>query len=458
MPNHEIYWNIIYFTVPVAEIFLAGYCFNRLLNPFMKNSKGKCAAGTAYALTMLLFYLSPLPFDHFTSFGVGVFFAFLIMCLTDRNNYEQKAFLAVTFFALRGFTFAMAEILYDRIYRFAENTDYMADHPAMFFPLYIGVCLFYLLAGFIFTMISIHFIIRHFTYKQTQMSKKEALVLTIPSFMGIAGYEITGCYRNFYIGKTGQLSGFYDALSLLFYAAAVITILVMILLCQSIRTGQEEKLQNELLAMQLTNIRHHIGRVELYYQNIRSIKHDMANHMITLERLSAENLTTEATEYRKKLLTVFAEATGQINSGNPVTDVILQEMKSEAQKRQIRLDLDFHYPVNTNIDAFDLSVILNNALHNAMEYATGDEKFVSVFSYRQDNAYMIEIGNSFNGCLQWDTESVLPVTSKKKTEGHGYGLSNIRRVAKNYAGDIAIELKDGIFLLSILMMAEDNLN
>lgn len=67
---------------------------------------------------------------------------------------------------------------------------------------------------------------------------------------------------------------------------------------------------------------------------------------------------------------------------------------------------------------------------------------------------MIEISNSFTGNLQWDEERGLPVTSKEKTEGHGYGLSNIRMVARKYAGDIAIDVKDHEFHLSIMLMMD----
>lgn len=62
-------------------------------------------------------------------------------------------------------------------------------------------------------------------------------------------------------------------------------------------------------------------------------------------------------------------------------------------------------------------------------------------SYRRNHAYMIEISNGFSGKLHWDLESGLPVTSKAKMEGHGYGLSNIRKVAAKYTGDIAIDIK-----------------
>ena len=62
--------------------------------------------------------------------------------------------------------------------------------------------------------------------------------------------------------------------------------------------------------------------------------------------------------------------------------------------------------------------------------------------------------------MQWDEERGLPVTSKEKTEGsgygqtHGHGLSNIRMVARKYSGDIVIDLKDDEFRLSIMLMME----
>lgn len=67
---------------------------------------------------------------------------------------------------------------------------------------------------------------------------------------------------------------------------------------------------------------------------------------------------------------------------------------------------------------------------------------------------MIEVRNSFAGSLQWDADSGLPLTSKEKKDNHGFGLSNIRRVARKYAGDIDIVLEDGEFCLCIMLMAE----
>lgn len=466
MEQLKVYGEVIFRTIPILEIFIAGYCFCRLIKPFIDHGKKIYSVGIIYIFTMLALYFMPPVIGHIMAYGIGVLAAFFVMCWIERKNYRQKIFLSVTFFVLREFTFAMAEILYDRLYDFLENTDYMQTHLRMWFPLYIGVCTVYLVLEFGFMVFGIWCISKSYRYKYEKMSRKELFVTTIPSLMGVAGYEVLWYYRRFYMKRMGEPPAVYDFLSFLYYVIAMATIVVMIVLYQSFKASQKEKMQNELLAVQLDNIKKYIEQVEDHYQNIRSIRHDMANHIITLERLYNENQTKEAEAYGKALREALSEAAGRINSGNPVADVILREAQSKAEKMHICFTTDFHYPADANVNAFDISVILNNALQNAMDYADRPDiakkegAFVSVLSYHRNNAYMIEISNSFTGCLQWDEESGLPVTSKESTESqgygqtHGYGLTNIRKVAEKYSGDIAVDLKDGVFCLSVMLMME----
>ncbi len=205
----------------------------------------------------------------------------------------------------------------------------------------------------------------------------------------------------------------------------------------------------------MNNLKMHIEQVENLYQDIRSMKHDMTNHVLTLERLYEKNETKEAKDYVKELKSAFMETVGEVNSGNPVTDVILRGWKTEAEKKKIRFQCDFHYPTGSNINAFDISVILNNALQNAVENIGGSgELHILILSYRRDNAYMIEISNSFTGNLRQDAESGLLITTKREKDSHGYGLNNIRKIAGKYFGDIDFSVKNEEFILSIMMMTE----
>lgn len=452
MMYYPIYWTIAYHAVSILDILIMGYCFYRFVLPFTENKKGALCSGLTYFLAMLLLYVMPFYKDSLVNCGIGTFAAFVAVFLIDRKNYVQKAFIAVTFFSLNWLTSAMAEILYDHLYSFAEHTEYMMNHLQLWFALYVGVCIFYLTLRLVFTMTGIRCIVRAYAYKYIGMTKSESVMLTVPSLTGVIGYDIMRYYRMFYISETGRSHDFYDVLFFIYCAVSVITIVVVVVLYQSIKAKQEEKLENELLAAQVENIRRHIEQVESLYRNIRSIKHDMTNHILTLEKLYEGKGTEEARAYSTELKAVLAETAGEIKSGNPVTDVILQEWKNEAQKRKIHFQSTFYYPADTKINAFDISVILNNALQNAMEnIANNETAYLSIRSYRKKNAYMIEISNSFTGTLRWDAESGLPITSKEDSS-HGYGLSNIRRVARKYAGDIDISLQNGQFCLSVLLM------
>lgn len=457
----------------IVTIYATGYLLYRFAKPFLENKKGAVCIGVAYFVTMLILYLVPVEINTFAAYSLGILSAFLAMCRIDRRNYKQKTFIAATFFSLHWLSEYMTRIITDAIYHIKVVSDafYIPEkHLAAKIFIFGGVELLDTAMGFAILGISVRYIVKTCVYKREDMSIKEMFMLIVPSITGITGYGILIQYQT----SSGMswmepIYGLYNGLAFLHFGISIITIVVMTVLFQNIKARQEEKLQNELLAAQVDSIKKHIGQVESLYRNIRSIRHDMTNHILTLERLYAGNNRKEAMDYGEELKSALSRIAGEIKSGNPVTDVILQELKNEAEKRKIRFQSDFYFPTGTKINAFDVSVILNNALQNAMENilrfpaenaGKSETPYISVLSYHRNNAYMIEISNSFTGNLQWDEERGLPVTSKEKTEGsgygqtHGHGLSNIRMVARKYSGDIVIDLKDDEFRLSIMLMME----
>ena len=93
------------------------------------------------------------------------------------------------------------------------------------------------------------------------------------------------------------------------------------------------------------------------------------------------------------------------------------EKLREAKEKQIRFISDFHYPGDTKLNAFDLSVILNNALDNCMENVSGENPYISISSFRKNSIFMITIKNRYEGELNYK-DSDLPETTKSGKE-HG---------------------------------------
>ncbi len=441
--------------VVYAEIFIRGCCFGWFARRYLRKKKTALYASMLYCFIMAVLYIMPLVIKAGTAYITGIMAVFIFICFMERQNYKQKLFIVEVFFTLNWFAAAIAEILYDNLYEFILRTNYMARHTEYMSLLYILVCIFYIFIELLFTVSGSLCILKVYKNKHADMSEKELFMLAVPSFMGITGYQIIYYYRFFSITEAGRPLDIYDALVLLYCLASVITIVVVIVLYHNIKTKQAENMQAGLIAAQAGNIRKHIKQVESLYNDIRSTRHDMANHILVLERLYAGNKTEEAAAYSAKLKDNLNRTAGGIKSGNPVTDVILQEIKEEAGKAGISFNSEFYYPEGAGIDAFDISIILNNALQNALENTNKDSTgSISVISYRRNNAYMIEVKNSFKGNLERDGENGLPITSKKEKECHGYGLPNIRRIAWKYSGDIDIELRDGEFCLCIMLMAE----
>lgn len=440
----------------IALLMITGIYFGKFVCPYIKKKKGAVAVSIVYITIMLVLYMIPPQIDNFSAYLIGVIAAFLAMYVEDRRNIYQKIFLAITFFSIRWLTVAMAGRLDDLVTKALVFRNMSAEKVWLQYGLYVGTRVLDIVLCIAFIAVAIGLINKAYIYKKDEMSVKEMVMLIIPSLVGVTGYGILQYYLMIYERDTGKnlidTYGFYGALSFLHYLISIVAILVVIVMFQNWKEMQEEQRGQELVLNRISDMKKHIEEVEKLYRDIRSMRHDMGNHIQTLEHLVAHNNMDDATEYLEHLKNEWDEVSPEIKTGSPVIDVILMEKLREAKERQIRFLSDFHYPHNTKLNAFDLSVIMNNALNNCMENVSGDDPYISISSFRKNSIFMITIKNSFGGQLNFG-DSDLPETTKSGRK-HGIGLNNIRRVARMYMGDISLEQGNEEVILSIMMQVE----
>ena len=299
---------------------------------------------------------------------------------------------------------------------------------------------------------------RIYVHKRENMQVKELALMLATPFLALTGYLIFLYFSDIWLGTFGtyiwNVYSQYMWIRALYQMVSYGAILTTIVLYQSIKGSHRREKESAVLAEQMTDMRRHIGQMEAVYSDIRGLKHDMGNHVLTLEALLDKKEHREAEVYLSGLKEQLNKIEEEMKTGNPVTDVILAEKRKEAQERGIGFICDFHYPEKTGINAFDVSIILNNALDNAMEAAEGCERpFIDIKSWRQRNVYMIEVRNPFIGNLITDRESGLP-ESAKGGSGHGFGLKNMQKVARKYHGDIDVRQEKNGFVLTVMMMLE----
>lgn len=174
----------------------------------------------------------------------------------------------------------------------------------------------------------------------------------------------------------------------------------------------------------------------------------MANVSL-LVKSAVGSVNEELESYIGKMEETVSRLDFAYQTGNPITDIIIHQKGQEAEKKQILFQVDFAYPPKLRIDVYDVAVILNNALENAIEACdrmaccdTVVEKQIKLRSYVKGSLFFIEVENDFSEQIVIEQESGLSVSSKENRKLHGLGLSNIQRCAKKYMGDIDIVVSD----------------
>lgn len=258
------------------------------------------------------------------------------------------------------------------------------------------------------------------------------IISTLSNGMGVVIYEAVPPTR-FWLLVIGALM-FSD-------------IIASVVLFQRQVQYHEETGKRALLENQVRQMQKEIAEIQDIYSDMRGLRHDMRSHLANISLLvkgAADSVEEELESYIGKMEETVSRLDFTYQTGNPITDIIIHQKGQEAEKKQIPFRVDFVYPCNLPIDVYDIAVILNNALENAIE-ACGraeGEKQISLRSFVRGCLFFIEVENDFAGNIVMEKESGLPVSSKGNRRLHGIGISNIQRCARKYMGDIDIAISE----------------
>ena len=149
-----------------------------------------------------------------------------------------------------------------------------------------------------------------------------------------------------------------------------------------------------------------------------------------------------------------------VHTGNAVTDVIINDRRKTAAALGIDFQCAFSYPGSDKYNAYDIGIILSNLLQNALEAcaalpeATG---YIRLSGRQKKKFFLIDVRNPFDGQIIFDKNTGLPVSTKENTgtkdpiSMHGIGLSNVKREAEKYMGDVDIRTENNEFHVTVLL-------
>lgn len=142
------------------------------------------------------------------------------------------------------------------------------------------------------------------------------------------------------------------------------------------------------------------------------------------------------------------------HTGIVLFDVILNDKTADADRMGIILTASVDVRSLPDMMQYDAAVLagnlIDNAIHGAFLHKT-DESFVSVRISEKDGFLWMEIKNSYDGVLDLDPGSELPLADKSCDDSHGLGIPNSLSICERYYGTLMFSQTEGIVTVTAMM-------
>ena len=336
----------------------------------------------------------------------------------------------------------------------------VANNIVMCVSSFTSAILYALILGIYLMLIN-----KKYVRKEYQLQVQENVFLVLPS---IAAVCISITLKMMIITvENGATILIFDTVPATLFWIPVICIMLLgavianVMLFQNVVQYHEENRKCTLLENQIQQMQKEVQEIQDIYADMRGLRHDLRGHINNITQYVKKQNNTDVEElnnYIRNMEETVSRLDFGYQTGNPITDIIIHQKKQEADRAGVKFSVDFSYPKELQIDVYDIGVILNNALENAIEAAAwlNRNKYVSLHSYVKGNLFFVEVENSFAREIVMNQESGLPESSKLNKKLHGMGLTNIQRCARKYKGDIDIVIgtskqEQQIFNLTIML-------
>lgn len=245
-------------------------------------------------------------------------------------------------------------------------------------------------------------------------------------------------------------------------ALPILALLIFVGEMTAIATWQRYRrlLEEDLLLQEQVQeqeyIRKRIEYTEKYHDQIRTLRHDMAGKLMILKSFLENGKYNDASEFLSEMDVELNSNSMRFSTGNPVTDVVINEAAFQAEKLGCEFTCDFCFTSDKGISAVDMGIVLNNLLDNALEAVSDipdDKRYIKLSGNLKDNFFLIKVENSFDGKVIRGNDGRI-VSRKKGTKDenqHGIGLKSVMRIADKYLGTTDVKSEATVFEVKVML-------
>lgn len=450
-------------------VFLQTVLFLVIWNIFYRPERGKREAVFATVLALVNLFLRLYPdapgWGRYAASAVVI----LAYCyLKYRGCMEKAVFTLLLFYHFHGMSFLIASSIYQSLMDELlgrldiQDTAYMLR---MYRSLMIGqICiLFFYTVSFLFMT----GILKKIVKKPFPMSWQDTVFLSVLNVVGsMLVWMVTDLLM---VQMDEEIFCLFTQRKEMVWKIPTMAVLLCtgelsaIYIFRKYKELQGERERHFVEKQQMKAMQRRLEEAENFYGSIRKVRHEMRNHMVNIKGLVAGEKYGEAEKYVEKLDETIQELDYKFSTGNAVTDVIINDKYRRAVKSGIVFQVGFAYRETDTISAFDMGIVLDNLLDNAIEACEKierEKRYISLSMKRKNHFLLIEVENSFDGKVEWREGESRPRTTKQggmpdMLPEHGVGLKNVEDVADRYLGYMNIRADGGVFRVTVMLQQKE---
>ncbi len=403
-----------------------------------------------------------LPWASWVRYAISVVIAIGYSGISHKKQIGKAVFTILAFYNFHCLSFLIANSIYMKLTSARmESLDGLQNgyEQQVYHSMAVGISLTLFFYTVLFVVMTVVFC--RLIKGMTIMIWQDVIMLSILNFVGSM---MASMVNNLLVVRidTGVFILFEERPDLL-WKIPMIAVLIyagetaLVYFWQRYRVLLAERQKHFVEEQQVKAMKQRLEEAENFYGSIRKVRHEMKNHMANIKGLAETGQYGEIDEYVQRMDASMQALEYKYATGNAVTDVIINDKWRKAEKAGIRFEADFRY--DGEIPVFDLGIILDNLLDNAIEACEKLEQgkgFIRLVLKKRKQFLLLTVENSFDGIVSMGKESSFPHTTKQSacpeivTE-HGIGLKNVHDIAERYYGGVNIKVKKDIFYVTVML-------
>jgi len=241
--------------------------------------------------------------------------------------------------------------------------------------------------------------------------------------------------------------------NLIFYLFLIIVFLFLFLLITAALKHRRMQQENYNLIQQQDFMEIHYQALQEHLDSIRKFRHDIANHLQTLNHLMKDETNPSVFIEHGQTFKNHLDTLKKIDyCDDIVIDAVLHNKQTTCENHQITVTFDLVDFNRGDIETIHLVCLLYNVFDNAIEscqkIADTSKRYIRLTTRCYHNYLLITMKNSIpeNQIINHDLK-----TTKEKKYRHGAGIPIIKDIVEMYDGKMEYQTADNYFKIILYL-------